>query len=88
MKKARKPSEEIDIRRIIYLPVQELRELSQSDAVSEEIREMAKKELQRREYFNDLMCSASIRFTVQEIKPTRHSSEFSDDFTLDDEFSW
>lgn len=88
MKKARKSSEEIDIRRIIYLPVQELKELSQSDAVSEEMREMAKKELQRREYFNDLMCNASIRFTVQEIKPTRHRSEFSDDFTLDDEFSW
>lgn len=88
MKKARKPSEEIDIRRIIYLPVRELMELSQSDAVSGEMREMAKKELQRREYFNDLMYSASIRFTVQEIKLTRHRSEFSDDFTLDDEFSW
>lgn len=88
MKKAIKPSEKIDLRRIIYLPVRELKELSQSDAVSEEVREMAKKELQRREYFNDLMCSASIRFTVQEIKPARHRSEFSDDFTLDDEFSW
>jgi hypothetical protein len=88
MKKARKPSEEIDIRRIIYLPVRELRELSQSDAVPEKLREMAKKELQRREYFNNLICSSSIRFTVQEIKPTRRRSEFSDDFTLDDEFSW
>ena len=88
MKKAIKPSKEIDIRRIIYLPVRELKGLSQSDAVSEEMREAAKKELQRREYFNDLMCSASIRFTVHEIKPTRRRSEFSDDFTLDDEFSW